>query len=118
MALVRLHPGLSRRKARDVITKGQVTVAGALAREPGISVGPRSVRGWNPNRKALPRVRLRLPALYEDEHLLVVDKPAGLLAVPTSPEARDEDTALDRVREYVRRLHPRRPYVGLVHRID
>ena len=49
----------------------------------------------------------------------MIDKPAGLLAVPTSPEARDEeDTALRRVREYVRRRSPRHPYVGLVHRID
>jgi 23S rRNA pseudouridine1911/1915/1917 synthase len=119
VALVRLHPGLSRRRARDVITKGQVTVDGGLVREPGHSVTPHSVLAWDPNRRALPRARLSLPALYEDEHVLVIDKPAGLLAVPTSPEAREEeDTALERVRVYVRRLRPRRPYVGLVHRID
>jgi 23S rRNA pseudouridine1911/1915/1917 synthase len=118
VALVRLHPGLSRRKAQDVIAKGQVTVDGALAREPGLSVAPGSVLDWDPNRKALPRARLRLPALHEDDHVLVVDKPAGLLAVPTDPEAHDEDTALRRVRDYARRLRPRRPYVGLVHRID
>jgi 23S rRNA pseudouridine1911/1915/1917 synthase len=119
LALVRLHPGLSRRRARDVITKGQVTVDGGLVREPGKDVAPRAALAWDPNRRALPRARLTLRALYEDEHVLVIDKPAGLLAVPTSPEARDhEDTALERVREYVRRLRPRRPYVGLVHRID
>jgi 23S rRNA pseudouridine1911/1915/1917 synthase len=117
-ALVRLHPGLSRRKAQDVVEKGQVTVDGRLVREPGASVGAGAVVAWNPNRPALPHARLSLPALYEDEHLLVVDKPAGLLAVPTHPEARDEDTALERVRDYRRHLSPRRPYVGLVHRID
>jgi 23S rRNA pseudouridine1911/1915/1917 synthase len=101
-----------------VITKGQVKVDGVVAREPGVSVGPRAGLDWDPNRKALPRARLRLAALYEDADVLVVDKPAGLLAVPTTPEARDEDTALGRVREYVRCLRPRRPYVGLVHRID
>jgi 23S rRNA pseudouridine1911/1915/1917 synthase len=119
VALVRLHPDLSRRKARDVITKGQVTVDGGLVREPGHSVGPDAVLAWDSNRRALPSARLALTSLYEDEHVLVVDKPSGLLAVPTSQEARDdEDTALRRVREYVRRLRPRRPYVGLVHRID
>jgi 23S rRNA pseudouridine1911/1915/1917 synthase len=118
VALVHRHPGLSRRKAQDVIAKGQVTVNGVVAREPGVAVNTGAALDWDPNRKALPRARLRLGALYEDTHVLVVDKPAGLLAVPTSPEARDEDTALGRVREYVRRLRPRRPYVGLVHRID
>jgi 23S rRNA pseudouridine1911/1915/1917 synthase len=119
LALVRLHPGLSRRKAQDVITKGQVTVDGRLVREPGHSVTPHADLAWDPNRRALPRARLTLPALHEDEHVLVIDKPAGLLAVPTSPEARDEeDTALRRVREYVGRVRPHRPYVGLVHRID
>ncbi len=117
-ALVRLHPGLSRRKARDVVEKGQVTVDGRLVREPGASVGAGTVLAWDPNRPALPRARLSLPVLYEDEHVLVVDKPAGLLAVPTHPEARDEDTALERVRDYRRHQSPRRPYVGLVHRID
>ena len=29
--------------------------------------------------------------VYEDEHVLVVDKPAGLLTVPTGPDAGDED---------------------------
>ncbi len=119
MALVRLHPGLSRRKARDVIAKGQVTVDGGLVREPGHPVSSEAVLAWDPNRRALPRARLALRALYEDEHVLVIDKPAGLLAVPTTPETADvEDTALRRVREYIRRLRPRRPYVGLVHRID
>ncbi len=117
IVLVRRHPGLSRRKARDVIEKGQVTVAGVLAREPGQLVPEDAEVAWDANRRALPRARLRLPVLLEDEHLLVVDKPAGLLSVPTEPGA-DEDTALGRVREYVARLHPRRPYVGLVHRLD
>jgi 23S rRNA pseudouridine1911/1915/1917 synthase len=118
LALVRRHPGLSRRKAQDVIAKGQVTVDGALTREPGLAVHPGSVLVWDPNRRALPRARLRLRLLYEDDHVLVVDKPAGLLAVPTAPGATDEDTALSRVRDYVRRLRPRQTYVGLVHRID
>jgi 23S rRNA pseudouridine1911/1915/1917 synthase len=63
-------------------------------------------------------VRSSLRLLHEDDDVLVVDKPAGLLAVPTAPDAQDEDTALARVQEYVARLRPRRPYVGVVHRLD
>jgi 23S rRNA pseudouridine1911/1915/1917 synthase len=101
-----------------VIEKGQVTVDGRSVREPGHGVGPQAVVDWNPNRKAAPRARLSLPLLYQDDALLIVDKPAGLLSVPSAPEATEEDTAVARVQEYVRHLTPRHPYVGVVHRID
>ena len=116
--LIALHPELSRRRARDVIEKGQVSVGGRTVLESGLLVDAGAPIAWDPNRKARSRVRSSLPLLYEDDDVLVVDKPAGLLAVPTTPDARDEDTALLRVQEYVVRLRPRRPYVGVVHRLD
>jgi len=116
--LIRRHPGLSRRRARDVIEKGQVTVDGRLVREPGASVDAGADVAWDPNRRALSRARLSLRALFEDEHVLVVDKPAGLLSVPSAPEIHDEDTALLRVQDYARHRRPRRPFVGRVHRLD
>ncbi len=118
LALLRRHRGLSRRKARDVIEKGQVAVEGRTVRQPGEMVAEGVALDWDPNRKALPRARLSLAVLFEDEHLLVVDKPAGLLSVPTQEGSPEEDTALARVRAYVRHLRPRRPYVGRVHRLD
>jgi 23S rRNA pseudouridine1911/1915/1917 synthase len=118
MALIRLHPGLSRRKAREVIEKGQVTVDGTTVVDKGRDVTEDATLVWDMHKKARRRARISLPVLYEDESVLVVDKPAGLLAVPTSPEAAHEDTALARVQDYVRHLTPRRPYVGVVHRID
>jgi 23S rRNA pseudouridine1911/1915/1917 synthase len=117
LALIAEHPELSRRRAREVIEKGQVTVSGVLVRSPGTDVGERAVLRWDPNRKALPRARLSLPLLYSDHDVIVVDKPAGLLAVPSAPGLRGEDTALARAQDYVRRLS-RSPYVGVVHRID
>jgi 23S rRNA pseudouridine1911/1915/1917 synthase len=118
-ALGALHPGMSRRKAREVIEKGQVTVDGTSVLEAGRAVDAGARIAWDPNRRALPRARLSLPKLYEDEHLLIVDKPAGLLSVPTSGAAAEaEDTVLARVTDYVRRLRPRAPYVGRVHRLD
>jgi 23S rRNA pseudouridine1911/1915/1917 synthase len=101
-----------------VIEKGQVSLEGRSIREPGLAVPAQAAPVWDPNRKALSRARLSLPLLYQDETLLIVDKPAGLLTVPSSPEARDEDTALVRVRDYVSHLNPRKPFVGVVHRID
>jgi 23S rRNA pseudouridine1911/1915/1917 synthase len=118
VALILRYPGLSRRKAREVIEKGQVSLAGQIVRAAGHRVEEAASIHWDPNRRALPRARLSLPLLHADEALLVVDKPAGLLTVPSAPGAEGEDTALARVRDYVRHLRPRHPYVGVVHRID
>lgn len=49
---------------------------------------------------------------------MIVDKQAGLLSVPTAPDAKDEDTALARVLDYARHRQPRRPFAGAVHRLD
>jgi len=81
---------MSRRKARDVIEKGQVTVAGTTVREPGREVEEGGVVDFDPNRRALSRARCTLPVLHEDEHVIVVDKPAGLLTVPSAPGVHDE----------------------------
>lgn len=118
LALIRAHPELSRRKAREVIEKGQVTVDGATIVDAGRPVAGTERIEWDANRPARRRARSSLPLLYEDAQVLVVDKPAGLLSVPSSPEARDEDTVLARVRDYLRHLRPRQPYVGVVHRLD
>jgi 23S rRNA pseudouridine1911/1915/1917 synthase len=118
VALIRAYPALSRRKAREVIEKGQVTVDGAAWLDAGRAVAGTERIEWDANRPARRRARSSLPLLHEDSHLLVADKPAGLLSVPSSPDAADEDTAVARVRDYVRHLRPRRPYVGIVHRLD
>ncbi len=52
---------------------------------------------------------LELRIVYEDDRILVIDKPAGLLSVPG--RAGREDSVLARVRE-------REPQVQLVHRLD
>jgi 23S rRNA pseudouridine1911/1915/1917 synthase len=59
----------------------------------------------------------RLNVLYEDAHILIVNKPAGLLTQPTP--ARERDTLLERAGRYLVRRHGfERPYVGIVHRLD
>ena len=54
---------------------------------------------------------------YEDGHILIVDKPAGLLTQPT--QDRERDTLLERAGRYLSEKHGiRNPYVGIVHRLD
>jgi 23S rRNA pseudouridine1911/1915/1917 synthase len=99
------------------VRKGQVTVDGVTVREPGRLVGAQARVVWDRNRPARTLARCSLAVLHEDEAVLVVDKPAGLLSVPTTSAA-DEDTALARVREYARQARGPRAYAGAVHRLD
>lgn len=58
-----------------------------------------------------------LNAIYEDNHLLAVDKPAGLLS---QGDASGDTSLVDLARAYLKeRYHkPGNVYVGLVHRLD
>ena len=58
-----------------------------------------------------------LPVVYEDDTLVVLNKPAGLLAVPLPLRRRENARSVfDDLKEYLRRRGRRRPFV--VHRID
>lgn len=117
--LRREQPALSWARLRAAIEKGQATVNGAEQRDPGAMVLPRDAVDLDLNRKAVRAARSRFERLYEDDHVLVLDKPAGLLTVPADREASpDEDTVLARVREYMERRRGSRGYVGPLHRLD
>lgn len=117
LALIARHPELSRRRARTAIENGQVEVAGQVLSEPGAEVPEDAALGFFPNRPARRSVRLPLPALHVGERLLVIDKPAGLLSVPSAPGGH-EDSLLGRLQAWAARARPRHPYVGAVHRLD
>ena len=108
--------GLSRRAARTAVRAGRVDLDGAVADEPGLEVPDNPRLEFSPTRPARHRVRTRLSALAEDEDFLVVDKPAGLLTVPTA--AREKDTLLARVLDYLHHRYRRRPVAFVVHRLD
>jgi 23S rRNA pseudouridine1911/1915/1917 synthase len=58
-----------------------------------------------------------LPIVYEDDSLVVLNKPAGLLAVPLPLRRRENARSVfDDLKAYLRRRGRRRPFV--VHRID
>jgi len=108
--------GLSRRAAREAVRAGRVDVGGEIRDEPGAEVAEEAVLSHHPDRPPRRRVRTRLSVLHEDADVLIVEKPAGLLAVPTSE--REKDTLLSRVSLYLQHRYRRRPYVGVVHRLD
>jgi 23S rRNA pseudouridine1911/1915/1917 synthase len=109
--------GLSRRGAQEAVRRGQVDMAGQTCFEPGQEVEPEAPLDYRPNRPRPETAARRLRTLYEDRHILVVDKPAGLLTQPTP--ARERDTLLERAGRYLARTRgSARPYVGIVHRLD
>ncbi|MEZ4401190.1 MAG: RluA family pseudouridine synthase [Kofleriaceae bacterium] len=111
-------PGLSRRRAKVLIDLGGVFVDRARVKQAGrvvragqvieATLGGAFERATAPGPAA---PSLSLAIVFEDDHLIVVDKPAGLVTAPT-PES-DRGDVLD--------LLKRRPGAGpvfLVHRID
>ena len=72
--------------------------------------------GDGARRSAAVRVRGGLQILYEDETLLVVNKPAGLLAVPLGRGKRSRRRAYSLLADHLGPRGRRKPFV--VHRID
>jgi 23S rRNA pseudouridine1911/1915/1917 synthase len=108
---------LTRRGAREAVLRGQIDVTGETCIEPGREIEPETTVTYCPNRPRPETVARRLRVLYEDRHILIVDKPAGLLTQPTP--ARERDTLLERAGRYLARTRGLvRPYVGIVHRLD
>jgi 23S rRNA pseudouridine1911/1915/1917 synthase len=107
---------LSRRAAREAVRAGRVDVDGATVQEPGAAVTPQARIDYRPERPLRRRSGARLSVLHEDGEVLVVDKPAGLLTVPT--EAREKDTLWSRAIHYLQHRYGGRPYAGIVHRLD
>lgn len=112
----------SRSRVLDAIDRGRVFVnereagradAGSLL-QPGDVVRLWMDRPGSAKRKAGMRAG-DLRILYEDETLVVVDKPAGLLSVPLG-SSRDASSAYDQIADHLGPRGTRRPLV--VHRID
>ncbi len=63
------------------------------------------------------RTKPNIPILYEDNHLLVVDKPAGLLS---QADRSNNPDVLKLCKEYIKKEYkkPGNVWLGLVHRLD
>ncbi|WP_308664558.1 RluA family pseudouridine synthase [uncultured Acidaminococcus sp.] len=81
---------LSEKLWRKIKWNGTITVNGSPVSSPShrLEAGDRLVFQWEETAAVIP-VHLPLAILYEDEDLLAVDKPAGMLIHPTWSGARD-----------------------------
>jgi 23S rRNA pseudouridine1911/1915/1917 synthase len=63
--------------------------------------------------------RSRLALLHAERDLIVVNKPAGLLSIPSAPGRLEyEDSVLRRARVYAAHKRGRQAYAGMLHRLD
>ena len=107
---------LSRRAAREAVRAGRIDVDSIVRDEPGVDVPEDAALRFDPNRPERRRVRSRLVVLLEDPHVLIVDKPAGVLTVQTAQH--ESDTLVARALSYLQHRFRRRAWVGVVHRLD
>ncbi len=125
-ALALLRPDLSRTRAQVAIKAGEVTVDGKLAKPslplevgqrlalaPTLGQAPARDASATPQPEAIP-----LRIVYEDDHLLVVDKPAGLVTHPAPGHATGTlvNALLAHTPDLETQEQPQRP--GIVHRLD
>ena len=86
-ALAAVAPTLSRERLKSLIRSGAVEAEGKALRDPAIKVrGDERFRVAVPEPKPAPNEPQDIPLkiVFEDEHLLVVDKPAGLVVHPAA----------------------------------
>ena len=105
--------GYSRNNLKSLLTGRQVLVDGVPVSRHDHPLAPGQTVCLAPRREAAPS--LPFPILYEDERLLVVDKPAGLLTVANEGERLN--TAYRMVTAYVRGGGPEQR-IFIVHRLD
>ena len=115
----------SRPKAAVALERGKVfvndremTLADAAARvKPGDAVRLWMDRPGSAKRRSSLGAGRDLPVVYEDDALIVLNKPAGLLAVPLPLQRRnDARSVFEDLKIYLGQHGRRRPFV--VHRID
>jgi len=116
---------ISHRQAKGLVDSGCVKVNGTEAHSYGmrlkagdsIAVAYDSARTY----QALPKPRKALDesgfkVLFEDHHLVFVDKPAGLLTVPA--EKGQEANLAEAITDHYRRRGFKRFHLFIVHRLD
>jgi 23S rRNA pseudouridine1911/1915/1917 synthase len=118
------HLKVSHRQAKGLIDAGLVTVTGQEARSYGLRLkaGDTVAVSFDPDRvyTALPHPRKAdekpFEILWEDRHLLFVDKPAGLLTVPA--EKHNDPCLAEAITDHYRRRGFKRFHLFIAHRLD
>jgi len=117
--LVVTYPSVSRTRIKTLIEEGAVTVDGQVCNVPRYVVvaGQQVVFEERPSEAQLAfhPEEMTLDILYEDDHILIINKPAGLVVHPGAGNW--TGTLLNGLLAYDEEL-AKLPRAGLVHRLD
>ena len=112
--LFETHPGQSKNSVKSLLTNHHVTIEGSPVTQYNLKLfkGDTVIIFKQPVRKV---VRSKLPIIYEDDHIIVINKPSGLLSIASDNEKKS--TAYRILSDYVQQKdkHTR---VFVVHRLD
>ena len=114
--LIAKYPNRGRNKIKSLLTRGQVMVGQHVVtrHDHPLAVGDR-VRILNTGAVQPRELITGVKILYEDDHIIVIDKPPGLLTMATDEEK--DRTAYRIMNDHVRERNPK-ARVFIVHRLD
>ncbi|MCC6511113.1 MAG: RluA family pseudouridine synthase [Pirellulaceae bacterium] len=122
LALVQSHLKVTRAIAAELLHDGLVSVNGKVVRQPHWRLVPGDLLDieYTPQPAATPSKRKKVKRdpfeiAYDDEYLMLVVKPAGLLTVPTPK--RESNTLLSNINRWLERQQPGVQAFS-VHRLD
>jgi 23S rRNA pseudouridine1911/1915/1917 synthase len=113
--------GWSRTKVQALIKAGCVRLSGKTVRKPGLILmeeGEIEVELAMPNAEREKPFPAELTVIFSDEHLIVVDKPAGMLTHGNAPHERTSVSDLARERFGPLPSSGGAERAGIVHRLD
>ena len=120
--LVQRETNLSRSIIRGMFDNNCIEIDGQLCDDIGFKItgGSKIILRYDSNTRYKEKPKAYTSRIfdlvYEDEHLVVVNKAAGYLTVPNHPG--EPNTLVDAVRSYVNRGQKRGRPVAIIHRLD
>ena len=114
--LMKVYDGKSRTAVKSLLAHRQVSVNGSIQTRHNTPLKQGDTVSVTPGKGNIELKHPKLKVVYEDEHLIVVEKQRGLLTVATTPGSR-EMTAMSILKAYVRKQNPRNT-IYVVHRLD
>ncbi len=116
-ALVQMFPEYSRARLQKWIRKGDVSVNGETLRPKDIVLGGEHIELYAEliDENKIEPEAIELNVVFEDDHILVVNKPAGLVVHPGA--GNPNGTLANALLNYDKSLQAI-PRVGIVHRLD
>ncbi|MDP6864509.1 MAG: RluA family pseudouridine synthase [Candidatus Poseidoniaceae archaeon] len=122
-AAQKMLPTSKRNTLRRMLTEGRIRVDGKIVHKAryivpigsDVSVTDRLIAAEDAPPPQPKKKRIRIKILYEDEHILVVNKQAGLLSVAT--DKMEPDTLHSRSLDYLREENEK-AWIYIVHRLD